>query len=270
MVDIHCHILPGLDDGPDSIELSLQMAEMAISEGITHIVATPHANSEFAFIPELIRQRRDEIQAQVGDHLTLATGCDFHLSFENLQDIQANPTKYTINQKKYLLVEFADYSIPPSIDKNLHELQLAGIKPIITHPERNPLIRSQPERLLRWVQQGCYVQVTAQSLAGRFGGSAKAAADRLLEFNVVHFIASDAHNVTGRPLRLKDVFELVAERKGEEIAQSLLQDNPLAAFLGAALPYLPDPPETSRAAQLEVSRQEHFHDRQRKKRFLFF
>ena len=270
MVDIHCHILPGLDDGPDSIELSLQMAEMAISEGVTHIVATPHANSEFTFIPELISQRRDEIQARVGDRLTIATGCDFHLSFENLQDIQANPTKYTINQKKYLLVEFADYSIPSSIDRNLHQLQLAGIKPIITHPERNPLIRSQPERLLRWVHQGCYVQVTAQSLVGRFGGSAKAAVDRLLEFSVIHFIASDAHNIAGRPLRLKEAFDLVGERKGKEIARSLLHDNPLAAFEGTALPYLPDPPELSRAAQLEVSRQEHSNDRRRKKRFWFF
>ncbi len=270
MVDIHCHILPGLDDGPESMDVSLQMAEMAISDGVTHIVATPHANSEFPFIPDLIRQRRDELQGLLGARLTLATGCDFHLSFENLQDIQANPTKYTINQKKYLLVEFADYSIPPSIDKNLHQLHLAGLKPIITHPERNPLIRSQPERLLRWVQQGCYVQVTAQSLAGRFGGSAKAAVDRLLEYEVIHFIASDAHNVSGRPLRLKEAFEVVAERKGEKIARRLLEDNPLAAFAGEGLPYLPDPPELSRAAQLEVSGKEHTHKQRRKKRFWIF
>src|SRR3981081_2488015 len=88
MVDIHCHILPGLDDGADTLETSIQMAEMAIADGVTHVVGTPHANSHFKFDPELIRQRRDELQSAVGNRLILATGCAFHLSYENLQDIQ--------------------------------------------------------------------------------------------------------------------------------------------------------------------------------------
>src|SRR2546427_154452 len=155
MVDIHCHILPGLDDGADTLETSLQMAEMAIAEGVTHVVGTPHANSQYKFDPELIRQRRDELQSAVGARLTLATGCDFHLSYENLQDIQKNPQKYTINQKNYLLVEFADFAIPPSMDDTLHQLHLAGLSPIITHPERNALLRAQPERMYRWLHQGC-------------------------------------------------------------------------------------------------------------------
>jgi len=149
MVDIHCHILPGLDDGADTLETSVQMAEMAIADGVTHVVGTPHANSQYKFDPELIRQRRDELQSAVGDRLTLATGCDFHLSYENLQDLQKNPRKYTINQKNYLLVEFADFAIPPSMDDTLHELHLAGLSPIITHPERNALLRAQPERMYR-------------------------------------------------------------------------------------------------------------------------
>src|SRR5580693_5072868 len=116
MVDIHCHILPGLDDGPDSFEESLEMAEMAIADGITHVVGTPHANSMHIFDPEQVRRRRDELQDKVGDRLQLATGCDFHLSFENLQDIPGKTTKYTINQKHYLLVEFAEFAIPPSME----------------------------------------------------------------------------------------------------------------------------------------------------------
>ena len=105
--------------------------------------------------------------------LTLATGCDFHLSFENLQELRLEPERFTLNQKNYLLVEFADFSIPSSLDQALHELQLAGLAPIITHPERNPLIRAQPERLFGWLRQGCYVQLTAQSLSGRFGRAAQ-------------------------------------------------------------------------------------------------
>ena len=91
MVDIHCHILPGLDDGADTLETSIQMAEMAVAEGVTHVVGTPHANSVHKFDPELIRQRRDELQAALGDRLKLATGCDFHMSFDNLQDLEAKP-----------------------------------------------------------------------------------------------------------------------------------------------------------------------------------
>jgi len=240
MVDIHCHILPGLDDGPDSIETSLEMAEAAIAEGITHLVATPHANDRFPFIPDLVQSRRDDIQRRLGGRLLLATGCDFHLSYENLQDIHQQPAKYTINQKNYLLVEFADFSVPPSIDQTLHELHLAGLHVILTHPERNPLIRAHPERLYRWLQLGCYAQVTALSFQGRFGAAAKQAVERWLQEDCIHFVASDAHNTTSRPLKLRDAFAIVAARKGETVAQALFVDNPLAAFEGRPLPHVPE------------------------------
>jgi protein-tyrosine phosphatase len=243
MVDIHCHILPNLDDGAESVEIACGMAEMAIEDGVTHIIGTPHASSAHAFVPELIKQRRDDLQARFEGRLVFATGCDFHLSFENLQDIQHDAERFTLNQKSYLLVEFADYSIPPSLDQALHEMQLAGLQPIITHPERNPLIRSQPERLYRWLQQGCYAQITAQSLLGKFGKPAQEVAEEWLSAGAVHFIASDAHNVTSRPLRLKETFELVATTRGEDVAQALLIENPLAAFEGRPIPWVPELPE---------------------------
>lgn len=260
MVDIHCHILPGLDDGAENLEVALQMAEMAIAEGITHVVGTPHASDEYRFNPDLVRQRRDELHARVGDRLTLATGCDFHMSFENLQDVRKDPRKYTINQKQYLLVEFADFAIPPSLDDALHQLQLAGLSPIVTHPERNALLRSQPERLYRWLHQGCYAQITAQSLLGRFGAAAQHRAEEWLDANRVHFVASDAHNVKSRPLQLREAYEAVAGRRGEDVARALFRDNPLAAFEGRALPYEPEQSET--ATERAKPR--------RRKRFLFF
>jgi protein-tyrosine phosphatase len=260
MVDIHCHILPGMDDGAETMEQSVEMAEMAIADGITHVVATPHANAEYRFNPEAIRQRRDELQQRVGDRLTLLTGCDFHLSFENLQDLRGNHAKYTINQKSYLLVEFADFSIPPGTDDTLHQLLLQGISPIITHPERNRLIRAKPHMLRKWLRQGCYVQLTAQSLLGGFGESTQKQTEQWLEQDMVHFFASDAHNTTKRPLQLRKAFEVTAQKRGEGIARALFVDNPLAAVEGRPLPYEPEPPEeSSRTAPSP-----------RRKRFIFF
>ena len=250
MVDIHCHILPGLDDGADSLEEALQMAEMAIAEGVTHVVATPHANDQYRYDAELVRRRRDELQAHLGERLRLATGCDFHLSFENLQNIRRDPTSYTINQKNYLLVELADFGLPPTLDETFHQLQLARISPIITHPERNGLIRAQPERLHRWIHQGCYVQVTAQSLLGRFGQETQRVVETWLDEGYIHFFASDAHNLNSRPLRLRPAFDAVVQRRGEDVAQALFRDNPLAAFEGRPLPYVPELPQSGTRARI--------------------
>ncbi len=259
MVDIHCHILPALDDGAKSLEEALQMAEMAIQDGITHVVGTPHANAGFRFDSDLVRERRDELQAKLGNRLQLGTGCDFHLSLENLEEIRACPTKYAINQRRYLLVEFAEFAIPPAAEEALRGLQLLGLSPIITHPERNRLIRSQPQRLWRWVRQGCYVQVTAQSLLGKWGESARKQVEDWLDQRLVHFFASDAHNAAQRPLRLREAYTVVSGRWGESTAESLFRDNPLAAFEGRALPYQPEP---STAPEQRPIR--------RRKRFIFF
>jgi len=257
MVDIHCHILPGLDDGAETLEEAFQMGEMAIAEGITHVVATPHSNDEYRFDPVLVRQRRDELEEHFGDRLRIATGCDFHLSYENLQDIREHRTKYTLNQKNYLLVEFADFAIPPTIEDTLHALQLAEITPIITHPERNGLIRAKPERLYGWIHQGCYVQVTASSVLGRFGQGTQRVAEKWLAEGRIHFFASDAHNLTSRPMKMKAAYEVVAREQGEEVAKALFRENPLAAFEGRPLPYVPEYEDAGGGAK-------------RRKRFFFF
>jgi protein-tyrosine phosphatase len=243
MVDIHCHILPGFDDGAKSFDEALKMAEMAIEDGITHVVGTPHCNAEYRFDPELVRKCRDELQERLADRLQLASGCDFHLSYENLLSIRSDASRYTINQKNYLLVEFADFAIPPHINDTLHQLQLMGLSPVITHPERNRLIRTQPDRLRRWLHQGCYVQVTAQSLLGQFGEAAQKQVEDWLDREMVHFVASDAHNTTRRPLRLHQAYEALAAKRGPERADALFCANPLAAFEGRPLPYEPEQPE---------------------------
>jgi protein-tyrosine phosphatase len=256
MVDLHCHILPGIDDGPESVDVALEMAESAIADGITHVVATPHASSRHRFDYARVRALREELQSKIGSRLTLATGCDFHLSPENLEALRADSPPYCINQKDYLLVEFNEYSIPPYMDQTLHEIQLLGVRPIITHPERNAILRVQTERLAKWVRLGCFVQVTAGSLSGVFGPLSHRDSWRWLTEGLVHFVASDAHNTRSRPLKLQAAFDLVREQCGEEKARALFVENPLAAFEGRELPYIPELPEEN-----EVPR---------RKRFFFF
>ncbi|MGB7845864.1 MAG: CpsB/CapC family capsule biosynthesis tyrosine phosphatase [Candidatus Acidiferrum sp.] len=240
MIDLHCHILPGLDDGAKTMEDSLAMAEEAIADGITHVVATPHANSDYSFDYERVRAEVAELGAKLGGRLTLATGCDLHMNHENLIAIRKNPRPFCINQKDCVLVEFNDFSIPPSLDQTLHELLLAGLRPIITHPERNGILRTHPERLKEWARLGCYVQITAGSLAGVFGAGPQQDAWTWIATGLVHFISSDAHNTGRRPLRLKFAYEAVAAQMGDEKASALLIDNPLAAFEGRPLPHVPE------------------------------
>jgi protein-tyrosine phosphatase len=254
MVDLHCHILPGIDDGPDDFESALAMAESAIQDGITHVVATPHSNSRYDFDFPRVRELQNELQKKIGSRLTLATGCDFHLSPENLAALREDHARFCINQRNYLLVEFSEYSIPPIMHQMLHEIQLLGMRPIITHPERNPILRSQPERLANWVRLGFYVQVTAGSLSGLFGLSAQKHAWRWTAEGLVHIVASDAHNTRGRQLKLRPAFDLVCEQLGEETARGLFVDNPMAALDGRELPYVPALPENT----------------PRRKRFFFF
>jgi protein-tyrosine phosphatase len=240
MVDLHSHILPGLDDGAKTLDDSLAMAEDAIADGITHVVGTPHACSDYAFEYQRVRAARDELAARLGDRLTIATGCDFHLNIENLNALRRDPRPFCINQKDYLLVEFNEFSIPPSMDQTLHELQLAGLHPIVTHPERNAILRTRPERLQTWISQGSYVQITAGALTGVFGPMSQEVAWRWLAKGWVHFVSSDAHNSDRRPLKLKFAFHEIASRLGQQTARALLIENPQAAFNGEPLPYVPE------------------------------
>src|SRR5215471_11449444 len=173
MVDIHCHILPGVDDGARSWEVSLAMCEVAARDGIRHIVATPHANAEFAYDRAALTALLNELRARCGDELTFSLGCDFHFSFENFQDVQRAPERYCIEGTRYLLVEFSDFSIAPNTTDLLNQLLQLGITPILTHPERNPILQRELHRVLEWADRGCVVQVTANVLSDRWGDRAK-------------------------------------------------------------------------------------------------
>jgi protein-tyrosine phosphatase len=235
MVDIHHHLLFGLDDGSKDIETSVAMAKIAADDGITHIVCTPHANSNFDFDPQVNAAKIAELRARLAAEnipLTLGTGCDFHVSFDNVQRARVEPSRFSINGLNYLLVEVPDYGIPPGLTETFYELQLAGLTPILTHPERNPTLQSDPSRLKDWLRGGVLIQVTADSLTGHKGKPAQRMALDLLEKHWVHFLATDAHNTTSRPPRMRDAHDLVASRFSTTYAHSLCVIHPLAVFLG--------------------------------------
>ena len=236
MIDIHSHILPGLDDGSKSWDSTLEMCRQAIEDGITHIVATPHADDTYPYSRDRVREKIAELSDKIEDHLTFSIGCDFHLSFENIEAAMLEPHRFTIAAKQYLLVELSDYGIPPQVSDGLFKLQAAGIVPIITHPERNGLLQRRPERILKWWRSGCLIQVTASSVTGFWGDIAHRTAMWLLEQNAVHVLASDAHDHKHRKPILSEARDVVSMRFGAEIARTLVLDNPEAIINGRALP----------------------------------
>jgi protein-tyrosine phosphatase len=235
MVDIHSHILPGLDDGAQTIEESLEMLDIAAASGTTDIVATPHANGEFRFDPDRVQQLFQDLSRRKAASIRIHLGCDFHLTYANLLNAIENPSKYTINHHQYLMVELPDLIALTAVKSAINQLIGVGIVPIITHPERNRSLQPELRELERWTASGGRVQVTAQSLLGRFGSAAQRAAGSLMDGNYVHFIASDAHDCVDRTPDLSTAYNYVAAKYGAQRADALFIHNPGATLQGAPL-----------------------------------
>ena len=241
MIDIHCHILPEVDDGPKSWEISQAMCRMAAADGIEHIVATPHANERYHYDRPYLAQLLDHLRKLVGDSPRLSLGCDFHLSFENFEDALVRPERYLIDGTHYLLVELSDYGIPAQIHECFTRFGDKNITPVITHPERNAILQQTPQRILDWVEQGCVIQVTGSAFTGRWGERASRIARWLLERQAIHILASDAHDTKHRVPNLSSARDAVAEIAGSEVAHALVDANPRAIVNNEQLPYFPDP-----------------------------
>lgn len=232
MVDIHSHILPGLDDGAKSLEESLSMVRMAAESGTTDIVASPHANQRYRYEPAAVAAKIAELQQACGDIIKIHRGCDFHLSFENIEDALRDPRKYSINGGSYLLVEFSDMAIPPNTSRLFDQMLSTGLIPIITHPERNPILQANIPMVAGWVRQECLVQVTAGSFLGFFGKAARKSAEELMAKGLVHVVASDAHNTSSRTPDLSQSYQQVAKHYSVKHAEALFKFFPRAILSG--------------------------------------
>jgi protein-tyrosine phosphatase len=235
-----------VDDGSKNLEQSLEMLRLAAENGSTDIVASPHANYEFKFDPAVVAGKLEELRNAAGGLIRVHAGCDFHLSFDNIQDAIRDPSKYTINHKRYLLVEFSDSLVPNTTDDVFYQMQTVGMIPIITHPERNMILQKRLPKLEEWVRSGCLLQVTGQSFLGRFGKQAKRFADQLLKRNLVQIVASDAHDTKYRPPLLKEAYEYVSKMCGEARGQALFVTNPGAVLTGTPIGPPDVEPQSSR------------------------
>ena len=253
MIDIHSHVLPGLDDGSRDLEESLAMLSLAAEGGTTDIVATPHANPKYTFDPETVAAKTVELRDARGDRgedlPRLHTGCDFHLTFENVNDALERRTRYTVNGGRYLLVEFPDLLIYPKTAELFQRLLEVGLVPIITHPERNELLQKRLADLKAWVEMGCLIQVTAASLLGRFGRRAESFARTLMDENLVHFIASDAHDTKHRPPGMREAHAEVQRGWGSARAEALFVANGRAVIDNQLLPVVEPSTRNSQTAR---------------------
>ena len=241
VVDIHSHILPGVDDGPKSWDDAVELCRLSAADGVTHQVVTPHCNDRFQYDRPHLLSLVSQLQQLAGPELKILLGCDFHFSYDNLQRVLADPAGYAIEGTRYLLVELSDYGIPPQITDSFLKLGDCGITAIITHPERNRILHENLHWVLDWAAQGLVVQVTANSLTGFWGERSRRAAEWLLRHDAVHILASDCHDTARRVPGLSAARDAAAAICGAETADTLVNGNPMAVIRNQSLPYFPSP-----------------------------
>lgn len=255
MIDLHCHMLPGIDDGAPDLGTALRMARIAVADGITHAACTPHIypglyENDRAGIARALEEFRQALRG-AGIALQLVIGADTHLAPDLLGRIKAGEIP-TLNDSRYLLLEPPHHVAPPRFEETMFSLVAGGCVPVITHPERLSWIETHYPVFTRLARGGSWMQVTSGSLTGRFGRRPKYWGQRMLDEGLVHILATDAHGPDRRPPLLREGWEVVAKRLGEQEANHQVLTRPLGILedrAPASLPGLPagmDPQPASR------------------------
>ncbi|MCL4459333.1 MAG: tyrosine protein phosphatase [Chloroflexi bacterium] len=243
MIDIHTHLLPGLDDGAETLEEALAMARTAQADGITQIVVTPHSSDWSYFSGRAdVLSRLETLRAALTEEaiaLDLSPGVEVHISPYILGWLQTGKV-FPLNGSRYLLLEMPLFQYPSYSERVIFELQISGFVPIIAHPERNAIIQKDPNLLYHLVAKGALAQITAGSLSGHFGSQAREAAQVMLTHNLAHIIASDAHSMHTRPPVLSDGLRYATELISEEQAKAMVTSIP-QAILNDEVPNLSVP-----------------------------
>lgn len=253
MIDIHCHILPGIDDGAKTIQDSLAMAREAVREGIHTIIATPHLNSQYNNRKQLVVNKVEELNQAIQEaeiNLNILPGQEPRIYGEIIEDMSKDEIQ-TLNNSQYVFIEFPSNHVPRYTEQLLFDLQVKGLTPIIVHPERNSELIERPEVLYHLVEKGALTQVTASSLCGYFGKKIKTFSNQLVEANLTHFIASDAHNVNNRTFKMDEAFSLIDSTFGNDYVYLFKENAELLASRKNIMKEIPSPIR-------------------RKKKFLFF
>lgn len=244
MIDLHAHILPGLDDGPPTWEESLEMARMAVDDGIRVMVATPHlfkgrvVDSRQLNHKDAILEKTDEFRERLTAaeiSLEILPGCDLPLSVEALKLLDDGQALTINDGKRYLLLEIPDTSIPPAMEEICFRLQSKGITPIITHPERHLIIQEMPDKLRRLLDLGCLAQLTAGSLTGIFGRQVNKVARKLVKKGYIQLLATDAHDCRRRPPLLRQAVNELAGLVGADHARAMVTTIPEKIIRGEPL-----------------------------------
>jgi protein-tyrosine phosphatase len=238
MTDIHCHILPGVDDGSKSWEMTVAMCQIAQADGIRHIVATPHANHNYPYRREEHADRVEELRVRVPG-IDFSLGCDFNLSHDNIVDAVRHPDRYSIGNSQYILVEFNDFQIPRQMTESLSRLHSAGFITIVSHPERNPIVHQYPDMPQQFVDMGSLIQITAGALCGEWGRKARKSCEVLLRKGLVSFIATDAHDPKLRKPLLSSARKAAAKIIGSNLVDRLVLENPFSIVSNQASANLP-------------------------------
>jgi protein-tyrosine phosphatase len=237
MIDLHCHLLPGIDDGAPDLATSLEMAKAFVADGVSVVACTPHilpglyANSG-PQIRKATQQLRQTLQSE-GIPLQLVTGADNHIVPDFAQQLRSG-NLLSLADTRYVLVEPPHHVAPPRLEDLFFNICAAGYVPILTHPERLTWIEAHYPVIQRLIRAGVWMQVTVGSLAGAFGRNARYWADRMLDEGCVHILATDAHDVERRPPNLSQGRELAAKRVGDAEAENLVLTRPRGVLLNDA------------------------------------
>lgn len=244
MIDLHCHILPGIDDGAPDLELSLAMARRAVEDGITVTACTPHIMpGYYENTGSSIREHVVVLQAQLDAHeipLKLTTGADVHLVTDLVAGLRSGRI-LTLADSQYFLFEPPHNVAPPRLAESIFEVMAAGYLPIITHPERLRWIEDHYETMTQVAHNGAWIQLTAASVTGKFGKRAQYWSERMLDEGLVHILATDAHNMRTRSPVLSGAVEAVAKRLGDDAARDMVFTRPQAVLDNASPSSLPLP-----------------------------
>ncbi|WP_143461880.1 tyrosine-protein phosphatase [Levilactobacillus enshiensis] len=253
LIDLHCHILPGVDDGAKDLPMALEMAKAAVEQGISNILLTPHhMDGDYTNHKDDVLKKTEVFQQEIvnaGIPLKVFPGQEVHLTGELLQAIDDDDILFMDEGGKYLLLELPHSGVPEYTEEMLFELMARGITPVIAHPERNHGFQKEPDKIFDFIEMGCLTQLTSSSYLGVFGKKVETLTDKLIRANLGFVFSSDAHNFEGRRFLMNDAFKKLKKHEGTRKAE-LFNSNARSIINGEEVPV----PEITRVSDVKNRR----------------